>query len=407
MYKINWNKKYSMIAMSAFAVLLVALAGFFVGVNIKKIVALIRVFLSVVSPVLYGLIIAYLCNPLMKICEKYIFYPLSQKKRKGLTPRTQRICAIILTYAVVFIILSLFALLVVPQIIASYNELQGNIGSYIASAEKWADDFVRNFPLFNGEYQTIAEFLDVNDVVEQIKEFISNSYELIQAITSYVVDFGSKFVITLLRTFLGFVLSFYFLYAKEKNLAYIRKTMDATLSRRMIDKALDLFRFTNRTFSRYILGTIFDSCLVGIVTFIVLALFKIPYYPLVSLIVGVTNAIPYFGPYLGAIPGAFIIFISEPGKAFWFLVIILIIQQVDGNIICPRIIGDTTGLSAVWVIIAIILMSGLLGIPGMFFGVPLFALLYKLIKDFVEERLRKKNLPVETSEYYDEKHPVL
>ncbi|NLK39490.1 MAG: AI-2E family transporter [Clostridiales bacterium] len=403
MYRIKWEKKYTMISLYACIVITVALAGFLVGVNIKKTTEYIRIFISIISPILYGLIIAYFCNPLMKLCEKYIFSPLLRKKKKGMNVKRRRIYSIILTYFIVIIIFTLFALLVVPQIIASSNDLQSKLSLYIASAEEWANDFIKNFSLFNGEYETITEFLDVNGVIERIKEFISNSYELIQTVISYIVNYGGKFVITLMRTFLGFVLSFYFLYSKEKILAYIMKIMEATLSRQRIDRVLDLARYTNRTFGRYILGQMFDSCLVGIITFIVLAIFKIPYYPLVSFIVGVTNAIPYFGPYLGAIPSAFIIFIADPVKAFWFLIIILIIQQIDGNIICPRIIGDTTGLSSIWVIIAIILMGGLLGIPGMFFGVPLFALIYKLFKDFIEGKLKKKNLPLETSDYYDEK----
>lgn len=404
MYKVKWNKRYTMIAIAACVVILVAAAGFLVGVNIKRIMGIVKVFLGAVNPILYGLVIAFFCNPLMKAIEKYVFAPLSRKRKKRF--KKQRIFAIVLTYLIVFVLISLFALLVVPQIVSSYNDLQNKIGLYLETAEKWADDFVRNFPLFDGQYETIADFLVRNGVVERIKEFFANSNELIQTLTSYIVNYGGKFIRTLFKACLGFVLSFYFLYAKERILAYIRKVMEATLPRAAADRLVDLGQYTNRTFSRYILGQIFDSCIVGIVTFITLAIFKIPYYPLVSLIVGVTNAIPYFGPYLGAIPSAFIIFIAEPIKALWFLIIVLVIQQIDGNIICPRIIGDSTGLSSLWVIVAIILMSGLFGIAGMFFGVPLFALIYKLIKDFVEDRLRKKNLPTETADYYSERPQV-
>lgn len=401
MLKIDWNRKYTTIAVYACIVITVAVAGLLIGINIKYLIGYAAALLNMMSPIIYGIIIAYICNPLLKLCEKYIFSRIKKNKPRS---KIRRILSIILTYIIALIIISLFALLVVPQVISSYNDLQNKVSFYISSAQAWADDFVRNFPLFNGKYETIAEFIDVNDVTENIKEFITNSYETIQTITAYIIDYGGKFVITLSNSVLGIILSFYFLFAKEKIGVFIKKLMDSILPVRIVDKTIEIAKFTHKTFGRYILGQLLDSFLVAVVTFIVLGLFKMPFYPLVSVIVGVTNVIPYFGPYLGAIPSAFIIFIADPVKAFWFLVIILVIQQIDGNIICPRIIGDTTGLSSVWVIIAIIIMSGWLGVPGMFIGVPIFALIYHLFKGFIEERLRKKNLPTETSAYYDDKY---
>ena len=143
-----------------------------------------------------------------------------------------------------------------------------------------------------------------------------------------------------------------------------------------------------------------DSCLVGVVCFFIFMIFGIPYYPLLALIIGITNVIPVFGPFLGAIPSAFIVFVADPPKVIWFALLILLIQQVDGNLIAPRILGNSTGLDPIWVIVAITFMGGFFGVVGMVIGVPSFAILYTLIKKLVEQRLAKKALPTETDYYF-------
>lgn len=171
-------------------------------------------------------------------------------------------------------------------------------------------------------------------------------------------------------------------------------------SERLYNSTLELANFTDKTFGGYITGKLLDSLIIGIIMFIVCAICKMPYTPLVSVLVGVTNVIPIVGPFIGAIPGTFIIFIVDPVKAFWFIVINVVVQQLDGNVIGPKILGQTTGLSALWVMMSITIMGGLWGLFGMLISVPIFAVLYTLVKLFVEKRLAGKGAPTETVEYY-------
>lgn len=162
---------------------------------------------------------------------------------------------------------------------------------------------------------------------------------------------------------------------------------------------MEVLRKADEVFIGYFLGYIIDSLIVGCICFVVMNIIGLPYAPLISVIVGVTNIIPYFGPYIGAIPSAILIFLVNPVQAIYFLIMILVIQQVDGNIIAPKILGNSTGLSPFWVVFAILLMGGCFGVVGMIFGVPIFAMIYYLIKRLTEHFLRKKKLPVETKEY--------
>ena len=158
-------------------------------------------------------------------------------------------------------------------------------------------------------------------------------------------------------------------------------------------------RFANKTFGGFLSGKIIDSLIIGILTFAIISIFNIPYSVLISVIVGVTNIIPYFGPFLGAIPCGIILLMVDPFKCITFLIIVLILQQIDGNIIGPKILGDSTGLSSFWVIFAITLFGGFFGVFGMFVGVPLFAVIYAAIRTFINQRLEKKRLPSDTVYY--------
>ena len=153
------------------------------------------------------------------------------------------------------------------------------------------------------------------------------------------------------------------------------------------------------TFSKFIGGKILDSAIIGILTFIILTIFKMPYVLLISVIIGVTNIIPFFGPFIGGIPSAIIILFASPIQALWFIIIIIVIKQIDGNIIGPKILGDSIGISAFWILFSLLVAAKFMGVVGMIIGVPLFAIIYSIIKEVVEDKLRKKGLPVETEEY--------
>lgn len=396
MFKFEKNKKYTTIAIYSFIVLAAVVVLIFFFLNLSYFQNKIKDILDLLSPFMYGFVIAYLCNPILNFFTKQCGVIFEKKKKH---PKLKRVLSIILTYIVVIIIIIIVILLIIPQVGDSYKTLQSQIGTYVSKAQEWADNFVRTFPLFNGVYKDFADFLDVNEIAASVQAFIYDWSRLLQIFTDYIMAYAGRIVIEMKNVLLGIILSIYFLLSKEKLKAQIKKILSAFMNWKKLNQLTDFVRFTDKTFGGFIVGKLLDSLIIGLLTFIVLAILKMPFYPLISVIIGVTNIIPFFGPFIGAIPSAFIIFIADPGKAFWFIIIIIIIQQIDGNFIGPKILGDSTGLSALWVIVAITIAGGMFGIVGMFLGVPIFAVIYSLTKQFIEKRLKKKNKPPETDYY--------
>ena len=206
---------------------------------------------------------------------------------------------------------------------------------------------------------------------------------------------------------LGIIISVYFLVGKERFFAQIKKFLYALLPKDLVGRLIDITHTSNRIFSGFISGKILDSLIIGILCFVGMSIFRMPMAMLVSVIVGVTNIIPYFGPFIGAIPSALIVFLVDPIKALWFVVFVVCLQQFDGNILGPRILGDSIGMPAFWVVFSILLFGGYLGVLGMFIGVPTFAVIYSIFKLWTEGRLSRKNLPVDTKSYASKEHPLL
>lgn len=354
---------------------------------------------AVLAPIIYGFIFAYLLNPLMKLYERTVFRFRKHEKIGG---KLRRPLSLFFTLLTVVVIITLFFIIVLPQIGKSYNELESQIGHYIAAAQNFADSFVRDFPVFNGKYKNLSEFVDVNDFTSDVRQVISRLYTVLEGAANYIIEYAGQLVIELKNIIMGIIFSIYFLYSKERLCASIKKLLRAVLSQRRYLDVIRLTRYTHKTFGRFLTGKLIDSAIVGVLTFAVLSVFSFPFAPLISVIIGVTNIIPFFGPFIGAIPSAFIIFIAEPDKTVWFLLIILIIQQLDGNIIGPKIIGNTTGMSSVAVLISITVAGGLFGIPGMIFGVPAGAVICAIVKYLTERRLKKLGAPADIEYYMDD-----
>ncbi len=208
-----------------------------------------------------------------------------------------------------------------------------------------------------------------------------------------------KILASIWNIVLGLIVSIYLLIDKEKFFAIGKKIVFAFFTEKKANRILELTHRSNSIFGNFLSGKILDSLIIGILTFIVLTITKMPYSLLISFIIGITNIIPFFGPFIGAIPSAIIILFVSPVKALWFVLIIFIIQQIDGNIIGPKILGDSLGISAFWILFSLLVGGKLFGLIGLIVGVPLFVLVYSIIKDIVENELAKKELPIETKEY--------
>ena len=226
------------------------------------------------------------------------------------------------------------------------------------------------------------------DLLTKVNEVMSN-------LTVGIINFVSE----ILNFLIGLIVSVYILFSKETFSAQSKKIVYAVLRTDHANMILHLTKKSNEIFGGFIIGKMIDSIIIGILCFIGTSILKMPYAMLVSVIVGVTNVIPFFGPYIGAIPSAVLIALADPMKGIYFLIFILLLQQFDGNILGPKILGNSTGLSAFWVIVSILLGGGLFGILGMLFGVPTFAVVYYIIKLLLDNQLEKKKLPTDSDCY--------
>ncbi len=400
MFKPEWNKKYATIAFYAVSAVLIATLGILILINLITdgfLFTFLQKLLSLISPLIYAFVIAYLLNPLMNFIERYCFAFVEKKKKRR---KLRRALSVTLTFVAVLLCITLFIVLIIPQISSSYDELSGKFSSYIESAQQWADNFVQNVPLL-GSFSNLDDFLSKTNLSQYLQNLISDSGDFFQTLAGHVVTYAGTFVIEIKNALFGLILSVYFLFSKELIIAQIKKVMTAIINPSRVSSLIKNLRYVNSTFGSFLTGKILEAIIIGLLTFIVLGIFNVPFYPIVSLIVGVTDIIPIFGPFIGAIPSAFIIFLADPIKALWFIVIVIVIQQLDANIIGPKILGEKTGLSSMWVIISLAIAGGLFGVAGMILGVPIFAVLYVWTKKFIENKLKNKNLPVSTISYYD------
>ena len=385
--KINWNNKYATIAMYAFLVICASILLYLGISQINSIKASVNDFIGTLQPFIIGGALAYLLNFILKFYEDYI---LSHKTFKRLKKSGKRGIGLLLTYITATIITYLFIQFVLPQLLDSIIGLVNNIPQYLNDLTKVTNDIFDNLNLQPEYISLITD--KFGEAITYIITLISN---LVPVIGNFIVDATSS----ILNIIIGIIISIYILIDKEKFMALGKKIVYALCSEEKAKFILRLATQSNMTFSRFIGGKILDSFIIGLLTFVILTIFKMPYILLISVIVGVTNIIPFFGPFIGGIPAAIIILFVSPIQALWFVVIIIVIQQIDGNIIGPKILGDSIGISAFWILFSLLVAAKFMGFVGMIIGVPLFAIFYSIIKEIVEERLRKKGLPIEIEKY--------
>ncbi len=398
------NEKYASIAFYVFLTVCASALVVFALVNLSHVLNFLSKTAEILSPFTYGFIIAYLCNPIMIFYEKHLF-AFKKVKRDMKTARRALSMALAMLTVAALIAIMLYA--VIPQIIESYEELVSQLNNYIRNIQTFADGFVKehSMDMLGVQYDSLTALLKAYDISFSFESILNYSYSALTTGADYIISYGGKFVGGVKNVIIGIIIAIYFLLAKDKLCAQIKKILNGLLNRRHYLNTIRLARFTHKTFGGFIIGKIVDSIIIGVLTFVVLWICNIPYYPLVSVIVGVTNIIPFFGPFIGAIPSAFIILIASPTKALWFILIIFIIQQLDGNVIGPKILGDSIGVDALWVIISITIAGGYFGFTGMLLGVPATAVIYVLFKQHIEKKLLHKNNPVHT-EFYKTDPPM-
>ncbi|MBQ3707903.1 MAG: AI-2E family transporter [Clostridia bacterium] len=401
--KLDWKSHDRETLPSKILVLVgVLIAGVLLYIWREPIGSVVKTFVNAVKPLIYAVIIAYILWPMLRFFENKVFAKLNEKK---LRRRLVRILSLLCTYIIFLLILTLFFSTVIPQVSDSFRSLVDRLRDYFNNSSTWIDSLVEKYPSLDGIFESEifesiqTKFNDwltniVNKLIDNISTIFDNFSTIFNNVSSVAV--GMKNVV------LGIVFAVYFLLYKESLFAQLKKLTKSVMKDRAYERFTHYAKLTDRTFGGFISGKLIDSIIVGLLCFILMKIFHMPYASLIAMIIGITNVIPFFGPFIGAIPSAFFIFVAEPKMTLWFILLIVVLQQLDGNVIGPRILGDFVGLSPLWIIVAITIMGGIFGVWGMFFGVPTFAVIYAIVKELTERKLEANALPRETDEYYQD-----
>ena len=362
--------------------------------------------MGILAPVLYGFAIAYLLTPIVNWLEKWISKGWqSNKKLQGKKLKhastALRAASILITEALAVLMIYLLMSVLVPQLVESISMLINNAETYYNTVYDWANNILNQEnsifawigKLVTDNYDGAMSFLR-DKILPWGQKMLSGLTDGIWSGIWGVVTFAKNLII-------GFIISVYMLAMKEKSLARCCKLVYGIFKENQAVWIVRGTRRVNAIFSGFVRGKMLASLIVGILCFVGCSILKIPYTPLISVVVGVTNVIPFFGPFLGAIPSALLILIVSPIKCLYFVIFILLLQQFDGNVLSPSILSGSTGISGFWVIVAILVGGGIGGVLGMFLGVPVFACLQTLIKFLVDRRLAKRNMPLEARTYVE------
>lgn len=408
--KISVNKKVIFTVLLILIIILITFLLIFGVVN-GKINAFFDNFFKIISPITIGFIIAYLSNPIVIFFEKYIFNWISYFRLK-------RFLSILFTFLVILTFISIILIILVPSII---NTLISFWDTYIVNYEQAIQNWIISINSTMDKFKFLHSVTrldtsvciswietkfpwiielsegDISGVLPDVSSSISHN---IGAIIEYCLSLGISVFNFIKNLFLGIFIAFYMLMSKERCKAYIRRLLNGFLSPSKVRAVVRFAKLVDRSFGGFIEGQFLDAIVVGILSFITFIIFKIPVPHLLATIIAITNVIPIFGPFIGGIPSAFIVLITAPEKTILFIALMIIIQQIDGNIICPQIIGNKINISSLATIIAIITMGGLFGVLGMVIGVPIFAVIIHIVNTYTMNALRKKGLHTSINEYY-------
>lgn len=401
--KFHWDKRYLQWGLTAFCVIAASMLFYFGIFHMDTLKQGLNTIYTILTPIIYAAVISYILWPIIRFMEKNVIYPLCQWRGWDPSKKIRKIIRMIgvLTSLLVFfmIIYGLLSMLI-PEIINSITNIVDSFPRYINNIQHWMSDILKNYPELEASSSVIF-----SNVFSKAETWLSN--DLLPQINSLVKNFSTSFfsVLIFLKNFLiGAMISIYLLYGKETYIAHGKQILYCIFRPETTNNIIRDLQYVDKTFGGFIVGKILDSLIIGILCYIGTTILNLPYALLVSVIVGVTNVIPFFGPYIGAIPSAFLILLVNPIQCVYFVIFILILQQFDGNFLGPKILGGSTGLSSFMVIVAILVGGGLFGIFGMFVGVPACAVICTIFRNIINRRLEKKHLPVDISRYHDMDH---
>ena len=354
--------------------------------------------LSILNPIIIGLIIAYILNPILNFLEKKLLLKIGRKlfpKNKMSAKNFSRAIGVLIVVVLLVSIIAMLMILVLPQLYLSIQKLVSNMQNYYNTAVNWLNGVFNN----NADAGTLLASI-LSGVTTYFTNWVKTG--LLPKMQNIIVSLSSGvigFIKAVFGFFIGIIVSCYVLYRKEDLIARVKKFAYSLLSKEHTDSLIRVMGHLHKTFGQFLVGKIIDAVFVGIVCAAFMIICDMPYIALISVINAITNVIPFFGPYIGGIPSCLLILLENPLQAIIFGAFLIVLQLFDGNIVQPRIYGNTMGISGFWILFAIFLFGGMFGFAGLLFGVPLFAVIYSSLGAWSRKRLKKKEMPVDTTAY--------
>ncbi len=380
------NNKYFTICIYAFVLVIVSALVIKMIMSLEQTLGALKGFLHTLSPFLIGILIAYVLNPFIQWVLRFL-----EERCKIKNNVIRMVLSIAFVYVVVLGFVGVALVYILPEIIDSISDLVVMIPKAYDETIKWIDSLQERYPNIDMEIITTSLKNTLPELFDGFKDVASNMIPTLYSVSMSIVQWVINILIAL-------IVSIYMLYDKKNLMRAMRTLMYAFLPKKSVPIIREVLTECNHLFNSFIVGKFIDSTIIGILCFLLMSLFRFPYVLLISMIVGVTNMIPYFGPFIGAVPGALIILLINPLQAVGYLIMILALQQFDGLILGPKILGDSTGLKPLWIIFAITLGGSIAGVIGMFLGVPVVAVISYLIERLLSYRLKKRGITEEIIE---------
>lgn len=356
--------------------------------NFKTVFGFFSSCLSIISPFIVALGIAFVINLLVKFYEKRILFFLNKSKKKFIKS-TMRPLAITLSWLTIIGIIAALITFVLPELLKSVSTLAQSIPDYYKRSEELLTTYLTS----KGGSEEVHKLLQ--SILTMWKDLLNASTQIIGTLVSHAIEITINITTSVIDMAIALVFSIYLLANKEKLLLQTKKILYALSPTPKVAKSIiEVGKLTNNTFAAFISGQCIEAVIIGTLCTIGMLIFRLPYALLIGTLVGATSIIPIFGAFLGTIPSVFIIFLISPIKAFWFIIFILVLQQIEGHLIYPRVVGNSVGLSAIWVILALVIGESIGGVLGIFIGIPLFAVFYKLFGQYVNNKIKKKNINI-------------
>jgi len=412
--KFQPNKNYTTIALYCIAVLAAVIILYAFVNNIASVWSGLTAILGYLRPVTYGILLALILNPILRFYESKVLSRLRRKRAhttRATHPARRRAVAILLTLLTVVLTIVIIFGLFIPQMIGSFGGLIKRMPEYAEQINAFIRSVTDSLEAFrvlepNSEVAKLITGL-TSQLTSSLSNIGGNVDAWLSAAASQILSLGAQMASGFVNWVLGFLISIYILFDREKLFAQARKISVALLPERIVQWIDEISVEAAQIFKGFLVGKVIGSLFVGILCSLGMVILRIPYPIPIGVLIGLTNIFPYFGPFVGAILGTLLILLINPFKALLFLVFVIALQQFDNNVLEPKILGGRTGLSALWVVVSVLLFGGLFGMMGMFLGVPVFAIIYAVLKKVVAHSLIQKGKSADTRDYASENNPLI